>query len=152
MLQIDPTIIIGGKPCKLSQFSLSKWNLRIGDVVTFEGYSWTNGMTLYRIVKDVPPSYDALYRETPGWLYGSRKPRNGWFRPGQKAPLSEIQLIGHVRLEPVCQIFPGPDSKAKNVPYNRVDRIKKVDVLALGRGFAEFQTFLNQEVARFKGE
>ena len=134
---------------------ISNRGLSLGDLVTYTLTSYTNGMTLYRIVKDCPPDPDLVWGETRDYMpmyYGKRHVKLGWFKPGKKTPVPNVRVRGCIEIDPVLQIFPGPRSNRRTVSYETLYRVNKVDIIELGRSFSSLQSFIEQEVRRLKGE
>lgn len=138
---------------KWLDFKLSNWDLSVGDLVTYSFTSYSNGMTLYRIVKDCPPNEDLVWTQVKSpYGFSSRyASRYSWTKPGNKTPVPDIRVRGCIELTPVLQIFPGPPSGKRTVAYSKLGRVKKVDVLALGKSFSSFQDFINEEIKRLTG-
>ena len=134
---------------KWLDFKLSNWDLSVGDLVTYSFTSYSNGMTLYRIVKDCPPNEDLVWTQVKR-PYGYSA-RSYWTKPGNKTPVPDIRVRGCIELAPVLQVFPGPPSGKRTVAYTKLGRVKKVDVLALGKSFAALQDFINEEIKRLTG-
>ena len=138
-------------------FKLSTLNYSVGDLVTYTTMSWNNGMTIFRIVKDCPQRLDAVWgpvgtqRKSPFSSSLRTQSRNSWVKPGTRTEIPKVRLRGCVEIVPVCQLFPGPYVGKKTVQYSNLYRLRKIDVLELGKGFAKFQQFIHDEIGRIKG-
>jgi len=148
--------------------TLSYYDLKLNDIVTFTSTARGNGMTLYRIDKDSPPRLDATYGtyKTQIPLYRrNRKANNtnvktqyteyteGWCYPGKSTRIPNIRLHGCIELKPVFQLLPGSRVKKHTVPYSSIrNSIKKIDILELARSFSDFQSFIQGEAKRLSGE
>jgi len=131
-------------------------DLAVGDLVTYTLTSHTNGMTLYRIVKDCPPNPDLVWESVEKkrfhqWQWKTRE-TYAWVKPGTKTPIPVVRLKGCIEIAPVLQLFPGPKASKRTVCYDAIYRVRKVDIVSLGRSFASFQDFIDQEVKRLKSE
>lgn len=138
---------------------LSDRGLSVGDLVTYNSVTHNNGMTIYRVDKDCPPQIDAVWGEYTDYYKsayhkssnrGELKKRQGWCKKGTRSKIPDVRLRGCIELTPVFQIFPGPSQGRKTVSYDSLWRVKKIDVLALGRAFSGFQEFIMQEIKRIK--
>lgn len=128
---------------------LSDRELSAGDLVTYTLTSFTNGMTVYRITKDCPPNPDLIW----GVVRGRPLPtlhKMAWMKPGTHAPVPNVRLRGCIEITPVFQFLPGPSASKRTVSYDTLYRVRKVDVVELGRSFANFQSFIDEEVRRLK--
>lgn len=130
---------------------LSDKKMTVGDLVTYTLTSFTNGMTIYRIVKDCPPNPDLVWTEVRGDSW-SAWTRMAWVKPGTKTPVPNVRLKGCIEIVPVFQFLPGPAASKRTVSYDALFRVIRVDVLELGRSFSNFQSFIDEEVRRLKEE
>lgn len=136
---------------KWLDFKLSDRGLAVGDLVTYSFTSYNNGMTLYRIIKDCPPNEDLVWTLAKSPYGRSYSDKSFWSKPGNKTPVPDIRVRGCIELVPVLQVFPGPPSSKRTVAYERLGRVRKVDVLALGKSFSAFQDFINEEIRHLTG-
>jgi hypothetical protein len=124
-----------------------------GELVLYRSMSY-NTMTIYRIVEDCPANSDATWGE-----YKSHKRSTylskGWIHPVTGKPIERRLLHGYMVLTPVFSMDDTRSNKLgnkKKVPYPEVWRLKKVDILELGRMFSKLNDFVMSEVSRLKGE
>jgi len=126
---------------------LSDFNLKVGDLVTLQSYTVHGGGIIFRIVKDSKPRMDAVRMMTRqfGYMY------NTWCDPVKGKEIPHLRLYGCIELFPVFN-FMSFKAKKHSVEYRHIpSRIKKVDLLALGKTFAEFQMFITEEMKKLQG-
>ncbi len=117
----------------------------VGDLVMHRTMSY-NAMMIYRIIMDHPCNGGLVwseYKRCKSSTYMSQ----GWTDPVTgKVPNSRL-IYGHLVLVPVFSMEEGRLRK-KNVPYNEMFRLKKVDILELGRMFSRLNSFVMSEAKR----
>ncbi len=124
-----------------------------GELVLYKSMSY-NTMTIYRIVEDCPANSDAIWGEYKAHKRSTYLSK-GWVHPVTKKPIDRRLLHGYMVLMPVFNMEDPKSNRTSNkkrVPYNDVWRLKKVDILELGRMFAKLNDFVMSEVRRLKGE
>lgn len=129
--------------------TLASKGLAVGDLVAYYYPSWNNHMTIYRIVKDSPPNHGAEWGSHRLYSTSMYNIGQGWVYPGTKRRMSYRVLQGYVEIEPVYQIIRGPYKPSnRKVDYRSLRRLKKLDVLELGRTFAGLKDFIESEVKK----
>lgn len=143
--------IAADSPCMDIEGTAISNGLTVGDLVTYSGMTYSNCLTLFRIVKDCSPRMDAVWGELGRqrrWCRKTVSPRMGWVKPGTRTAVPYVRLRGCVEIAPAFRLIDGvgahPSKRA--VSYENLWRIKKVDVLALGESFARYQDFIRAEV------
>ena len=97
------------------------------------------------------PNKDAYVAEYKQYRHSTYLTK-GWKDPVTDKILKHYQVYGYVVLEPVFRMEGNGRANKKRVSYNDVWRLKKVDVLELGRMFAKLNDFILCEARRLKGE
>lgn len=139
--EIDP------QPHWINDTLLSK-GFAVGDLVSYSHPAWNNHMVIYRIVQDHPPNHEAvwgIYRDySKNSMAGFQM---GWTYPDTKKRMPWRYVQGCIEIEPVYQIIRGPYRPSKKtVEYRSLRRIKKLDVLELGRTYAGLKDFIEREI------
>ncbi|NBW12283.1 MAG: hypothetical protein EBR82_30055 [Caulobacteraceae bacterium] len=134
--------------------SMVEQGLAIGDLVTYRGMTYSNGLSIYRIVKDCPPRLDAVWGEVGrvhAMWHKNRRTQMGWVRPGTRTPVPHVRLRGCVEIVPVHNFIDAEyQRKRRSVSYDRLWKLEKVDVLTLGEAFVRYQDFLKSEIKRIQ--
>lgn len=131
-----------------------------GDLVQYGGQGVNAGGTVWRIVKDMPPRFDAVRREIV--MKGWQRDRNGkrlkytttkWCDPNTRKVLSNLNLHGHVIIRPVYSFMPfvpgrnlsaWTTPKYKRVPYSLVqERLRRIDIVELGAKWSELKDLID---------
>jgi hypothetical protein len=124
-----------------------------GELVLYRSMSY-NTMTIYRIVEDCPANGNATWGEYKAHKRSTYLSK-GWIHPVTGKPIERRLLHGYMVLIPVFNMDDSKSNRAvnkKRVPYNDVWRLKKVDILELGRMFSKLNDFVMSEVSRLKEE
>lgn len=123
----------------------------IGDLVSYSIPIYNNYMTIYRITADNSPCKDAIWGRYKDYSKSSETYQLGWIYPGTKKKIPRKYLCGCIEIEPVYQIIRGTYRPIKRiVEYRDIRRLKRLDVLELGRIFAGFKEFIEKEVINRK--
>lgn len=123
----------------------------VGDLVAYSVPLWNNYMTIYRITQDFAPCKDAVWGRYKDYSKSSENYQLGWIYPNTKKKIPRKYLCGCVEIEPVYQIIRGTFRPTKRiVEYRNFRRLKKLDLLELGRTFAEFKEFIEKEVINYQ--
>ena len=130
--------------------TLASKGYAVGDLVEHRTISYSNLM-FYRIIQDVPPMKEAYVGEYKMYRNSTYKVK-GWMHPATSKPLKHGYVYGHVVLEPVFRMDTVGRCNKKRVAYTEMWRLKKVDILELGKMFSKLNDFVMSEARRLKGE
>jgi hypothetical protein len=125
----------------------------VGELVLYKSMSY-NTMTIYRVMEDCPAKSDVVWGEYRAYKRSTYLSK-GWVHPVTGKPIERRLLHGYMVLIPVFNMDDSKSNRAvnkKRVPYNDAWRLKKVDILELGRMFSKLNDFVMSEVSRLKGE
>jgi len=125
--------------------SMKDRGFNVGDLVIHRAMSY-NSMVIYRILEDRPCNGDLVWLEYKPYKRSTYMSR-GWINPVTGKVPDRRLIYGHLVLAPVFSMESGKLNK-KNVPYNEVSRLKKVDILELGRMFSRLNDFVLSEAKR----
>lgn len=125
--------------------SMPARGFNVGDLVIHRTMSY-NAMVIYRIIKDNPCNEELVWTEYKPYARSTYMSR-GWVDPATGKPPNRRLLYGHLVLVPVFSMEGGRLNK-KNIPYNEASRLKKVDILELGRMFSRLNDFVMSEAKR----
>ena len=117
----------------------------VGDLVLCTVASY-NSMVIYRIIEITPCDGELVWSEYKNYKRSTCMSR-GWTNPVTGKVSDRRLMYGHLVLVPVFSMEEGRLRK-KNVPYNEVSRLKKVDILELGRMFSRLNDFVMSEAKR----
>lgn len=137
---------------------LSNYKLSLGDLVTINGITLNSGGIIYAIVKDNPPNADVVWGKTTHKVYKSSYgfansyERYGWLNKNGKGKiLNSIQIFGSIDLKPVFSFMPNSSLKNRKIAYQHIrTRVKKIDIISLGKSFASFKEFIDAEVKKIE--
>jgi hypothetical protein len=121
----------------------------IGDLVLYKTMSY-NAMTIYRIIDDCPSDGEALWQEYKAYPRSTYLSR-GWVDPSTGKAIDRRLVQGHMVLLPAFSMEDNKTNRAprkKKVPYYDMSRIKKIDILEIGRMFSKINYFLMSEAKR----
>ena len=125
--------------------SMPARGFNVGDLVIHRTMSY-HAMVIYRIIKDNPCNGDLVWSEYKPYRRSTYMSR-GWMDPVTGKVPDRRLIYGHLVLIPVFSMEEGRLRK-KNVPYNEIARLKKVDILELGRMFSRLNDFVMSEAKR----
>lgn len=125
--------------------SMSARGFNVGDLVMHRTMSY-NSMVIYRIIEDYPCNGNLVWSEYKPYKRSTYISR-GWTDPTTGKVPNRRLIYGHLVLVPVFSME-GVKLNKKNVPYNEVSRLKKVDILELGRMFSRLNEFVLSEAKR----
>jgi hypothetical protein len=146
----------------IKTYNLSKFGLNIGDIVKINQYSYENGGTLYRVTGENPPYLDAVWGVKTCKVYKrsyasqvnhhQTHERMGWLDKQGKL-LSPSQVIGTVEFTPIFTFMSNNKLKKKNLRYDSLKyKVKKIDIITLGKSFASYKEFIDSEIKRLQSD
>jgi hypothetical protein len=125
--------------------SMTVRGFNVGDLVMHRTMSY-NAMVLYRIIEDHPCNGKLVWSEYKAYKRSTYMSR-GWVDPVTGKVPDRRLIYGHVVLSPVFSMEESRLRK-KNIPYNELSRLKKVDILELGKMFSRLNDFVMSEARR----
>lgn len=125
--------------------SMAARGFNVGDLVMHRTMSY-NSMVIYRIIEYHQCNGNLVWSEYKPYKRSTCMSR-GWTDPVTGKVPNRRLIYGHLVLVPVFGMEEGRLRK-KNIPYNEVFRLKKVDILELGRIFSRLNDFVMSEAKR----
>lgn len=146
----------------IKTYNLNKFGLNIGDIVTITQYPYENIGILYRITGEKLPCLDAVWGVKTCKIYKrsyasqinrhQTYERMGWLDKQGKL-LNPNQVIGTVELTPIFTFMSNSKPKKKNLRYDCLKyKVKKIDIITLGKSFASYKEFIDSEVKRLQSD
>lgn len=142
---------------QIKSYNLKKFGLQVGDLVTIHDYyRGGNYGNIYKITGENLPCLDAtwgikkirVYKRT--YHNNATYDRYTWLSKTGKS-LNMNQIVGTIELTPVFSFMSDNLSKKRKVRYDFVSsKIKKIDLITLGKSFASFKEFINSEVKKIQ--
>jgi len=131
------------------KMNLTDHSLKLGDLVAFND---KGDGTIYVITKNNPPIEDATWGSQVIRSYTNKNysySRRGWIDKRGKI-MSNIKLYGSIEITPAFSFMSTYCTK-KKIRYDQIKyRIKKIDIIELGKTFAAFKQFINDELQRIQ--
>jgi len=132
--------------------SISKLNLVVGDLVTICGTG-----IIYRVININNPVRDAVsvhkIVKTKTWHGEIYKHKRQCWCDTKGKEIPKKKVFGSIEIEHMFSLFQtekAPGAKKSIANNAAIWWITKLDVLTLGRNFAQFQLFLIDEVKRYQ--
>ena len=145
---------------QIKNYNLKKFGLQVGDLVTINDYYKGSYGKIYKITGENLPCLDAKWGiktirvyKTSYYSKNNSKTtyeRHTWLSKTGKS-LNMNQIVGTIELTPVFSFMSDNLSKKRKVRYDFVSsKIKKIDLITLGKSFASFKEFINSEVKKIQ--